>query len=485
MSSDEFRRHAHALVDWIASYWDRLQAHDPSLPVLSRVKPGEVAARLPGSAPEQGEPWHDIFADVERIIMPGITHWQSPGFFGFFPANTSAPSVLGDLLSAGLTVQGMLWTTSPAVTELETRVLDWMARAIGLPAEFLSVSSTRADGVERRGGGVIEGTASEAVLVAMLAARARHADRRAGRMVVYASSQAHSSVVKAAMIAGFADGPEDRVGMRLIGTDEAFRMDVGALEQAIQEDVAAGRIPVMVCATVGTTSSTAVDPVRAIGEVCRRHGVWLHVDAAYAGSAAICEEFRWVVEGAELADSWGFNPHKWLLTNFDCGLFWTRDRASLLRALSITPEYLRNAASDAGAVIDYRDWQIPLGRRFRALKLWFVMRHYGLEGLRAHIRGHVRLAEHFESLVRSDDRFEIAAPRTLSLVCFRLKGDDARSKRLLEWVNASGRVYMTHTVLPAPRAGFVLRMAIGGTFTRREDIDAAWTLLRAGADAIS
>jgi aromatic-L-amino-acid decarboxylase len=484
MSSEEFRRHGHALVDWIASYWERLASHDPALPVLSRSKPGEVAAKLPGSAPEHGEAWEAIFADVERIVMPGITHWQAPGFFGFFPANASGPAVLGELLSAGLGVQGMLWTTSPAATELETRVLDWMARAIGLPGEFLSVSGT--------GGGVIQGTASEAVLVAMLAARKKKGPQgqratgphEGGRPVVYASTQAHSSVVKAAMIAGICDGPEDRVGMRLVPTDDALAMDVGALDRMIDGDVAGGRTPVMVCATVGTTSSTAVDPVRAIGEVCRRHGVWLHVDAAYAGAAAVCEEFRWVVEGAELADSWSFNPHKWLLTNFDCGLFWTRDRASLLRAMSVTPEYLRNAASDAGAVIDYRDWQVPLGRRFRALKLWFVMRHYGLEGLRAHVREHVRLAALFEGWVRADERFEVVAERRLGLVCFRLRGDDGANKRLLEACNATGRVFFTHTVLPVPRGGYTLRLAVGGTMTAEEDVAAAWRIVRGVAEAI-
>jgi aromatic-L-amino-acid decarboxylase len=480
MTSEEFRRAGHELVDWIAAYWERLKEGDERLPVLSRVKPGEIAGMLRAEAPEHGESWERIFEDFERVVMPGITHWQSPGFFGFFPANASGPAVLGELLSAGLGVQGMLWATSPAATEVETRMLDWMGRAIGLAPRFLSESED--------GGGVIHGTASEAVLVAVLAARHRtvhssqHTSEKA-RLVVYASSQAHSSVVKAAMIAGIAAGPEDRVGMRLIGTDAGLRMDPGMLERAIAEDEAAGRVPVMVCATVGTTSSTAIDPVRAIGEVCRRHGVWLHVDAAYAGSACVCPEFRHIIDGVELADSFCFNPHKWLLTNFDCSLLWTSDRKSLTGALSITPEYLKNAASQAGAVIDYRDWQIPLGRRFRALKLWFVMRHYGLEGLRAHIREGVRLAALFESLVRADARFEVAAERTLGLVCFRLVGGEAetRNKRLLGASNGGGRIYLTHTVLPG--VGYVLRMAIGGTFTREEDVRRAWDVIRACADA--
>lgn len=478
MGGDEFRRAGHELVDWIADYWERLRTGDPSLPVLSRVKPGEVAGSLPLRAPERGEAWDAIFADVGRLIMPGVTHWQSPGFFGFFPANASGPAVLGDLLSSGLGVQGMLWATSPAATELETRVLDWMAHAIGLPGAFLSASEN--------GGGVIQGTASEAALVAMVAARGRKGPGE-GRGVVYASAQAHSSIVKGAMVAGIASGPEDRVGVRLIETDASLAMDSGALSRAIEEDVAAGRVPLLVCATVGTTSSGAVDPVRAIGEVCKGHGVWLHVDAAFAGAACVCPEFQGLLDGVELADSLCFNPHKWLLTNFDCDLMWTSDRRSLTGALSILPEYLKNAASAGGGVIDYRDWQVPLGRRFRSLKLWFVMRHYGVEGLRAHIREHVRLASLFEEWVRGDARFEVPVSRSLGLVCFRLRGegDDAaeRNKRLLGASNGSGQIYLTHTVLPPP-VGYVLRMAIGSTFTREEDVRRAWEVICACAETV-
>jgi aromatic-L-amino-acid decarboxylase len=492
MSADEFRRAGHEVVEWIASYWERLQRTDAALPVLSRVAPGEVAAGLPRVAPERGEAWETIFADFERVVMPGITHWQSPGFFAFFPANASGPAVLGEMLAAGLGVNGMLWATSPAATEVETRVLDWMGRAVGLPETFLSESAN--------GGGVIQGTASEAVLVGMLAARARRkgpnaqrakgpnggGSKEQGRMVVYASTQAHSSVVKGAMIAGIADGPEDRGGVRLIGTDASFAMDAAELERAIEEDEAAGRVPLFVCATVGTTSSTAIDPVRRIGEVAARHGVWMHVDAALAGSACICPEFRHWLDGIELVDTFSFNPHKWLLTNFDCSLLWTRDRASLTGALSITPEYLKNAASQAGSVIDYRDWQIPLGRRFRALKLWFVVRHYGLEGLRAYIREHIRLAALFESWVRADERFEEVTERTMTLVCFRLRGEgdarDRRNKALLARANAGGRVYLTHTVLPG--VGYVLRLAVGSTFTREADVRGAWEVIRSGTDAI-
>jgi aromatic-L-amino-acid decarboxylase len=291
------------------------------------------------------------------------------------------------------------------------------------------------------------------------------------------------------MIAGIAQDVSDRVGVRLIEVDGRFAMRANLLEQAVREDLAAGRTPFYVCATVGTTSSTAIDPVREVARIAREFGLWLHIDAAQAGAACVCPEFRWFLDGAELADSVCFNPHKWLLTNFDCDLMWTADRFALVDALSVTPEYLRNAASDAGSVIDYRDWQIPLGRRFRALKLWFVIRHYGVEGLRSHIREHVRLAAMFESWVRSDERFEVVGERTMNLVCFRLKGGaaagpreeppaqiDDLNRRLMDTLNRTGRLYLTHTVLPG--VGLVLRMAIGATHTREEHVHAAWDLIR-------
>lgn len=491
MDSAEFRRLGHLLIDRIADYHDRVGDE----PVLSRVAPGEVAAGVAAHAPERGESWDVILADFERVVMPGITHWQSPNFFGFFPANASYPAILGDLMSTGLGVQGMLWATSPACTEIETRVLDWMGEMIGLPREFLSAGGTGVGGGGGGGGGggVIQGTASEATLVALLAARKRAAGGGA-KGVVYTSTQAHSSVVKAAMIAGFADGPEDRRRVRLIGTDRAYAMRADLLRAAMQADRAAGLTPMYVCATVGTTSSTAVDPIAEIGALCPDMGVWLHVDAAFSGAACICPEFRGAIAGIERADSFCFNPHKWLLTNFDCSLLWTRDRTALTGALSVTPEYLRNAASSSGAVIDYRDWQIPLGRRFRALKLWWVVRHYGVEGLRAYIREHVRLAAAFEELVQGDSRFEVVTERTSALVCFRLRprvGEspqqtDARNAALLGRINASGRAYLTHTVLPGfdgsdggepVPARYVLRMALGGAKTQERHVREAWTLI--------
>ncbi|MDH4043783.1 MAG: pyridoxal-dependent decarboxylase, partial [Gemmatimonadota bacterium] len=426
MTPDEFRRHGYATVDWIASYLERVE----SFPVLSAVMPGALRAALPAAPPEDGEPYEAILADVERLILPGITHWQSPNFFAYFSANASPPAMLAELVSAGLGVQGMLWATSPACTELETHVLDWLADALGLPEAFTSRGT---------GGGVIQDTASSATLCALLAARDRATDGAATErglaagLTAYASTQAHSSVEKAVGIAGLG-----RAHLRLIEVDDTFAMRPAALDDALRADRAAGRTPCFVAATIGTTSSTAMDPLPAIVEICRRHGVWLHVDAALAGNAAICPEFRQFQDGVAGADSYCVNPHKWLLTNFDCDAFYVADRGALLRALSILPEYLRNQATEAGAVIDYRDWQVPLGRRFRALKLWFVMRSYGLAGLRQHIRHHVELARRFADWVRADARFEIVAPVALNLVCFRLRGDDAPNERLLAALTDSG-----------------------------------------------
>jgi aromatic-L-amino-acid decarboxylase len=489
MSGDQFRALGRELVDWIADYWDRVE----ELPVLSRVAPGEVAAGIPASlpaGPADDAEWGRILADIDRVVVPGLTHWQHPSFFAYFPANVSGPAVLGELLSAGLGVQGMLWATSPACTEIETRVLDWLGEAIGLPEEFRSSSPS--------GGGVIQGTASDAALVATVAGRdrarrLRAAGRPRAEWTVYASTQAHSSVTKAAMIAGIADGPDDRAHVRLIGVDAAFAIRADELEAALTHDLRSGLSPCMVCATVGTTASTAVDSIaktahaieRARSAVADAPPIWLHVDAAHAGAACVCPEFRWMLDGVGLADSFAFNPHKWLLTNFDCNCFWTRDRHALTAALSITPEYLRNPASESGRVIDYRDWQVPLGRRFRALKLWFVLRHYGLEGLRSFVRQHIAWASMFESWVRADARFELVAPRTMDLVCFRLRAGDAQTRAVMERLNASGQLYLTHATLPTPEGPVVaLRMAIGGTRTREQHVRAAWEQILGAAASV-
>lgn len=503
MSIDEFRRRGHAAVDAVADYWASLQSpHAP--PVLCPLKPGDVLASLPDRAPERGEPFDAVMADVQRLIVPGLTHWQHPSFFAYFPSNGSGPSVIGDLLSTGLGIQGMLWATSPACTELETRVTDWMCRALGLPNAFLAEPDNAAaqDG-GKRGGGVIQGTASESTLVALLAAR--HRLRRVDPSAVptvYCSHQAHSSVVKAAMIAGVVD-PDGTARVRQVATNADWSIDAGALREQIRADLAAGFTPAMVSATLGTTGVMAFDDLSAIAQAVDATGspypVWLHADAAMGGAAFVCPEHRSPLAGAERLDSLCFNPHKWLLTSFDCGLLWTRDRDALIGALSVTPEYLRNAASNAGAVIDYRDWQVPLGRRFRSLKLWMVMRHYGLEGLRAHIRTHLASAAWLEAQVRADQRFELAAPRPACspLVCFRLRGDastpelaaelNERNRSLMERLNASGKLYLSHTTLPdldrppnPPR--YVLRMAVGGTFTQRSHVEAAWRAIAGAAE---
>jgi aromatic-L-amino-acid decarboxylase len=468
MSAEEFRRHGSALLEWIAGYYRRVE----SLPVLSQVEPGWVRARLPAAPPERGEPFEAILADVERVILPGITHWQSPRFFAFFPANASEPSILGDLLSSGLGVQGMLWATSPACTELETHVLDWLVQMLGLPERFLSSGP---------GGGVIQDTASSATLCALLAARERAtggaSNRRGcdGSLVAYGSTEAHLSLEKAVRIAGI--GADN---LRRVPVDDRFGLRPDALAAQIAADRRAGKVPFFVCATAGTTSTGAFDPLPALARICRQDGIWLHVDAAMAGTAAVCPEFRGLLDGLDGADSYCFNPHKWMLTNFDCDCFWVADRRALLDALSLTPEYLRNPASSAGAVIDYRDWQVPLGRRFRALKLWFVIRHYGVEGLRALVREHVRLAEWFEAQVAADPRFELAAPRPLNLVCFRLRAGDAATERLQERLNRSGDLYLTHTRVDGR---FTLRLSIGQARTERRHVERAWDRIRQEAAA--
>jgi aromatic-L-amino-acid/L-tryptophan decarboxylase len=460
MTPDEFREHGHRVVDWIADYYEQIEKH----PVLSQAAPGSIRAALPAEPPEQGEGFDAVLRDLDGVIMPGITHWQHPSFFAYFPANASGPGILGDLLASGLGVQGMLWATSPAATELETHVLDWLAGLLGLPEAF-------------RGNGVIQHTASDAALVALLAALHRasggateHEGVAAGRFTVYTSTQTHSSVEKACRVAG-------------LGADALRKVDVDPATQAARPehlralmaaDRAAGFTPAFVVATVGTTSTGAVDPVREIAAITREYGAWLHIDAAWAGVAAVCPELRWLNDGLELVDSYGTNPHKWLLTNFDCDAFWVADRSALLGALSILPEYLRNAATESGAVIDYRDWHVPLGRRFRALKLWAVIRWYGAEGLRQHIREHVELAQEFAKWVAADERFELLAPHQLSLVTFRLRAGDEATKALMERLNASGQLYLTHTAVNGQVA---LRLAIGSPQTQRRHVEAAWAAL--------
>jgi aromatic-L-amino-acid/L-tryptophan decarboxylase len=467
MHPDEFRRHGHQLVDWMADYLGGVG----DLPITPAVSPGEIRARLPAAPPAQGESFNTVFGDFRELIVPGMTHWNHPGWFAYFPGNTSPPSILGEMLTAVMGAQCMSWVTSPAATELEQVTLDWLRQMIGLPAEFV---------------GVIQDTASTATLVALLSARERATGGASGRagieagqgLTVYASSEAHSSVDKGVKLAGYG---LDR--LRQIPGDAAFALDPAALDRAIEQDLAAGLKPACVVATIGTTSSTAVDPVPAIATICRRHGIWLHVDAAYAGSAAIVPELREYFAGMDQADSIVLNPHKWLLTNFDCSAYYVRDRDALLSAFSLTPEYLRTAHDDQ--VVNYRDWGIQLGRRFRALKLWFVIRSYGVEGLRAMIRRHVSLAAELARWVDEAPDFERVAPVPFGLVCFRYRPRgrseaelDSLNERLLAAINATRRVFLTHTRLGGH---YVIRLVIGQRTTEREQVEEAWDIIRQAA----
>jgi aromatic-L-amino-acid decarboxylase len=463
VTPEEFRQHGHDVIDWIADYVADVEQR----PVDSIVEPGDVRAQLPEHPPTEVEAFPAVMADVERVIVPGLTQWQHPGFFAYFPSNTSFPSILGELLSAGLAVQGMSWVTSPSCTEVETLMLDWMQELLGLPERFRSTSQT--------GGGVIQGTASEATLVAILSARWRATDgavNRDGdttRLVAYATSQAHSSVEKGLRIAGIGT---DRI--RTVPHDDSFAMRPDVLAEMIAADRAAGLLPFFVCSTHGTTSSMAFDPTPEIGRICAREHLWLHVDAAMSGIAALAPEFRWVNRGMEYADSYCTNPHKWMGVNFDCDLYWTADRAALLGALSILPEYLRSAAAEAGAVIDYRDWQIPLGRRFRALKLWFAIRCDGVASFQEMIRRHVELTRQLAGWVADDDRFEIVAPHPLNLLCVAHRDGDEATDALIETANASGQALFTRTVLDGRS---VLRISVGARTTQLHHVESAWRLL--------
>jgi aromatic-L-amino-acid decarboxylase len=464
MTPEEFRTSGHALVDWISDYLEHIEQH----PVASSVRPGDVRAQLPAHPPTAAEPFTAIVADLDRVIVPGLTHWQHPSFFAYFPGNSSYASILGELVSAGLGVQGMSWVTSPACTELETLMLDWMVELLGLPARFHSQSPS--------GGGVIQGSASEATLSSILAARWRAtggAINHRGdttRLVAYATAQSHSSIEKGLRIAGI--GTEQ---LRIVPHDEWFAMRADALAEQVAADRAAGLRPFWVCATHGTTSSMAFDPTADIAAIAASNDMWLHVDAAMSGIAALDPELRWVNQGLELADSYCTNPHKWMGVVFDCDLFWTADRAALLGALSILPEYLRSAAAESGAAIDYRDWQIPLGRRFRALKLWFTIRSGGATDAVAMIRRHVALTQELATWVAADDRFEVIAPHPLNLVCIAHRDGDAATDSLVERANASGHALFTRTVLDGRSA---LRVSIGGARTERHHVEAAWALLR-------
>lgn len=481
---ESFGGQAAQIAAFIARYHGSMESRE----VMPRIAPGAVFGALPTCAPDAAEPFEAIMSDVERIVVPGLAHWQHPMFYGYFPANASAPAMLADFLCAGLGVQGMLWQTSPACTEVEMRVLDWLAQLLGLPESFC-FGEAGASGAG--GGGVIQGTASEAVLSAMIAARCVHGGTSDQRHTVYASTQAHSSVVKAARMCGVVPAH-----VRLVTTTRDLAMDAAVLAQMIDADIAVGLTPTFICATLGTTGTGAMDPLAAMGPITTRAGAWLHVDAAWAGSSFICTELREPLAGVEHAASFNFNPHKWLLTNFDCSCMWLNGRerrAQLIGAMSITPEYLRNQASDTGQVVDYRDWHVPLGRRFRALKLWFVLRMFGAEGMRRHIRSDVAMACLLESRVRRDARLEMLTQRSLTLLCIAVRGADVqeanlRTRALHAYLREDGRAMMTHTMVPeggGSEGRYALRIAIGSPSTSQDHIEQLWALLQEGLDAVT
>ena len=464
MDTNDFRKHAHDLVDWMADYLEGVERY----PVRAQSAPGDILDQLPATPPEDGEKLETIFQDFQDVLLPGITHWQHPGFFGYFPANSSPPSVLAEMLTATLAVQGMSWQTSPAATELETRVMEWLRLMLGLPEGFT---------------GVIHDTASVATLSALLVARERATAWRgndeglnvAGNFCVYASEETHSSIDKAVRIAGLGQR-----NLRKIPVRDDFSMDPQALEAAVLQDLEAGHVPVCVVATLGTTGASGFDPLRPIGALCAKHKIWLHVDAAWAGSAMIVPEERWMSDGMELADSFVFNPHKWLLTNFDCTSFFVREPEALLRTFEILPEYLKTR--EGTQVINYRDWGIQLGRRFRALKLWFVIRSYGVDGLRSVVRNHAAWARALAREIDATPDFELLAPAQLALFCFRYKPEgidtaalDDLNARLLEAVNDSGQIFVTHTRI---RGAYAIRFSIGQTRCTEAHVKGAWDLIR-------
>ena len=470
MTPEEFRKHAHELVDWMADYMENVEKY----PVKSPVKPGDIFNRLPDDPPLNPEPFNILMKDFEEIIMPGITHWQSPNFFAYFPANTSPPSVLAEMIISTLSAQCMIWETSPAAAELEEKMMIWLRDLIQLPPEFE---------------GVIQDTASTSTLAAILSAREKTTDfqinndgaENAGTLRVYCSEQTHSSVEKAVKISGIG-----RKNLIKIQVKDDFSIDVQKLKEAVENDKRKGFRPCCVIATICTTGTTAVDPLRAIGEICANNDIWLHVDAAMGGTALILPEFQWMLDGREFIDSFVFNPHKWMFTNFDCSAYFVKNPGHLIRTFEIMPEYLKTRTR--GKVNDYRDWGIPLGRRFRALKLWSVIRMYGVKGLQEKIRYHLELARQLAEMITREKDFEILAPVTINVVCFRYKPEGLEmteinkiNETLNHQLNDSGKIYLTHTVL---NGIYTLRMVTGQTNVRMEHVEKAWDLIRNTARSI-
>jgi aromatic-L-amino-acid decarboxylase len=470
MKPDEFRKHAHELVEWMAGYMENVE----NFPVKSQVKPGEIFSKLPDTPPVNPESFEDFMKDFREIIMPGITHWQSPNFYAYFPANNSPESVLAEMLTATLGVQGMIWETSPAATELEEKVMNWLREMIGLPAEFE---------------GVIQDSASTATLASILTARERKTGFRvneegtaaAGTLRIYCSEQTHSSVDKAIKISGIGKRNLVKIPVR-----KDFSMDPARFRVAVKDDLKKGFIPCCAVATLGTTGTTAIDPLKEIGEICSEYGIWLHVDAAMGGTALILPEFRWMLEGKEYIDSFLFNPHKWMFTNFDCTAYFVKDAASLIRTFEILPEYLKTRTR--GVVNDYRDWGVPLGRRFRALKLWNVIRSFGVKGLQEKVRYHIEIASKLSDRISGEPDFEILAPVVISVVCFRFRpqGIDEEqvnklNEKLNHLLNDSGKIYLTHTVL---NGKYTLRMVTAQTNVTLEHVEKAWELIKSTARSL-
>ncbi|KAJ8249377.1 hypothetical protein GJAV_G00234120 [Gymnothorax javanicus] len=473
MQAEEYNRRGKELVNYITEYLTKIRDRR----VFPDVKPGYMRELLPDNAPFEPENWDNIFNDVEKIIMPGMVHWQSPHMHAYYPALTSWPSLLGDMLADAINCIGFTWASSPASTELEMNVLDWLAKAMGLPPNFLHHHP------DSRGGGVLQSTVSESTLLALLAARkAKVLELRESgddrdecilnsRLVAYTSDQAHSSVEKAGLIT--------MIKMRFLPTDEEFSLRGETLQRAIEEDRKNGLIPVLLCATLGTTGVCAFDCLSELGPVCRREGLWLHVDAAYAGSAFLCPEQRGFLNGVEFAESFTFNPSKWLMVHFDCTAFWVRDKYQLQQTFSVDPLYLRHENSKVAT--NFMHWGIPLSRRFRSLKLWFVIRSFGLKLLQEHIRHGIEMAKLFESLVRSDPNFEIPAKRHMGLVVFRLKGGNAQTEALLKALTQSGRLY----VIPASiQNKLIIRFTVTSQSTTCEDIQRDWAIIRDTAASV-
>ncbi|XP_076029996.1 aromatic-L-amino-acid decarboxylase [Oratosquilla oratoria] len=472
MDADKFQKAAGEMAKYITDYLENIRDKR----VLPEVEPGYLRPLIPDSAPEDPESWQDIMKDIDRVIMPGVTHWHSPQFHAYFPTGNSYPCILADMLSDAIGCIGFSWIASPACTELEMVMMDWLGQLLGLPKEFLFSSGGK-------GGGVIQGTASEATLVALLSARARAVQRaqqkdpdlKAGdviaKMVAYASDTAHSSVERAGLLAG--------VPVRLLPPDDMFALRGAALLKAIEEDLEKGNIPICVVGTLGATSACSFDNLAEIGREAQKHNLWFHVDAAYAGSALVCEEYRYLMKGIEFADSFNFNPHKWLLVQFDCSAMWVRNADQVVNAFCVEPLYLRH--DQQGKMPDYRHWQIPLGRRFRSLKLWFVMRTYGRKKLQEHIRKQIGLAHEFEEYVKADPRFELFFPVTLGLVCFRIKGSNEVNEQLLKKINAGGVIHMVPSKM---RDTYFLRFAVCSRFMESHDVTLAWEDVKAKAKLV-